>query len=161
MFAMAYVVLWLLTGVPVYLAWVGIGEIAARSITFAAAMPYAVAGTLLATGVYQLSPVKHACLRQCESPVDFLMRRWRAGYAASLRLAATHAAYCIGCCWALMVILVVAGAMSLPWVLAIALLVFAEKVLPGGERTARITGVILIVAALAVAVWPELAGALR
>ena len=160
-FAMTYVVLWLLTSVPVYLAWVGIGEIAARSTTFAAAMPYAVAGTLLAAGVYQLSPAKHACLRQCESPVDFLMRRWRPGYAASLRLAAAHAAYCIGCCWALMVLLVVAGAMSLPWVLAIAVLVFAEKVLPAGERTARISGVMLIVAALAVVVRPELAGALR
>lgn len=160
-FAMTYVVLWLLTGVPVYLAWVGIGEIAARSMRFAAAMPYAIAGTLLATGVYQLSPAKHACLRHCEAPVDFLVRRWRTGYAASLRLAVTHAAYCIGCCWALMVLLVVAGAMSLPWVLAIALLVFAEKVLPGGERTAQITGVILIVAALAVVGRPELAGALR
>ena len=160
-FAMTYVALWFLTGVPVYLAWVGVGEIAARSTTFAAAMPYAIAGTLFAAGVYQLSPAKHACLRQCEAPVDFLMRRWRPGYAASLRLAVTHAAYCVGCCWALMVLLVVVGAMSLPWVLAIALLVFAEKVLPGGERTARITGVILMVAALAVVIWPELTGALR
>ena len=160
-FALTYVALWFLTGVPVYLAWVGIGEIAARSTTFAAVMPYAIAGTLFAAGVYQLSPAKHACLRQCEAPVDFLMRRWRPGYVASLRLAAAHAAYCVGCCWALMVLLVVVGAMSLPWVLAIALLVFAEKVLPGGEHTARITGVILIVAALAVVIWPELAGALR
>ena len=161
MFAMAYIVLWVLTGVPVYLAWVGIGELAARSTTFAAAMPYAVAGTLLAAGVYQLTPAKHACLRQCEAPVDFLVRRWRTGYAASLRLAATHAAYCIGCCWALMLLLVVAGAMSLPWVLAIALLVFAEKVLPGGERTARIAGAILVVAALTVVVRPELAAVVR
>jgi predicted metal-binding membrane protein len=160
-FAITYVVLWFLTGVPVYLAWVGISEMAARSTTFAAAIPYAIAGTVFATGVYQLSPAKHACLRQCESPIDFLMRRWRTGYAASLRLAAMHAAYCIGCCWALMVLLVVAGAMSLPWVLAIALLVFAEKVLPAGERTARITGVILIVAAVAVVVWPELVAATR
>jgi predicted metal-binding membrane protein len=59
-----------------------------------------------------------------------------------------------------MILLVVAGAMSLPWVLAIALLVFAEKVLPGGERTARITGAILIAAGLAVVVRPDLAGAL-
>ncbi len=160
-FAMTYLVLWLLTGVPVYLAWVGIGEMSARSMTFAAAIPYAIAGTLFAAGVYQLSPAKHACLRQCEAPVDFLVRRWRSGYLASLRLAATHAGYCIGCCWALMLLLVVAGAMSLPWVLAIALLVFAEKVLPGGERTARITGWILVAAALAIAIRPELAGSLR
>ena len=157
LFAITYIVLWFLTGVPVYLAWVAIGELAARSMTFAAAIPYAIAGTLFAAGVYQLSPAKHACLRQCELPIDFLMRRWRSGYAASLRLAATHAAYCIGCCWALMVLLVVAGAMSLPWVLVIALLVFAEKVLPGGERTARVTGVLLMAAAVAVVIWPELA----
>jgi predicted metal-binding membrane protein len=160
-FAGTYVAIWLLTGVPVYLGWVGIGALTARSMTFAAAMPYAIAATLFVTGVYQLSPVKHACLGQCEAPADFLMRRWRSGYAGSLRLAATHAAYCIGCCWALMLILVVAGAMSLPWVLAIALVVFAEKVLPGGGRTARITGVALIAAALLVAVRPELATALR
>jgi len=161
LFAMTYVALWLLTGVPVYLAWVAIGEISARSITFAAPIPYAIAGTLFAAGVYQLSTAKRACLRQCEAPVDFLVRRWRTGYAASLRLAAAHAAYCIGCCWALMLLLVVAGAMSLPWVLAIALLVFAEKVLPGGERTARITGVILVAAALTVVLRPELAAVLR
>ena len=160
LFAITYVVLWLLTGVPVYLASVAISEMAARSMAFAAATPYAIAGTLFLTGLYQLSPAKRSCLRQCEAPVDFLVRRWRTGYAASLHLAATHAAYCIGCCWALMLLLVVAGAMSLPWVLAIALLVFAEKVLPGGERTARITGAILIAAGLAVVVRPDLAGAL-
>jgi predicted metal-binding membrane protein len=160
-FAGTYVAIWLLTGVPVYLAWVGIGTLTARSMTFAAAMPYAIAATLFATGVYQLSPAKHACLGQCEAPADFLMRRWRNGYAGSLRLAATHAAYCIGCCWALMVLLIVVGAMSLPWVLAIALLVFAEKVLPAGGRTSRIAGMLFIVAALTVAVRPDLAGALR
>jgi predicted metal-binding membrane protein len=151
-FAGVYLLVWLLTGVPVYLAWVGVSDLATRSATFAAAMPYAIAATLFAAGIYQLSPAKLACLRQCEAPADFLMRRWRSGYAGSLRLAAAHAAYCIGCCWALMLLLIVGGAMSLPWVLAIALLIFAEKVLPGGERTARITGVILIVAALVVAV---------
>ena len=161
LFALTYVVLWLLTGVPVYVAWVWIGNLAERSAPFATAIPYAIAGTLVAAGIYQLSPAKHACLRQCESPVDFLMRRWRSGYAATLKLAATHAGYCIGCCWALMVILVVAGAMSLPWVLAIAVLVFAEKVLPAGGRTARIAGILLIGAALAIAVRPDLVGVLR
>ena len=160
-FALTYVVLWLLTGIPVYIAWVWIGNLAAQSPTLAAAVPYAIAGTLFAAGIYQFSPAKHACLRQCESPIDFLMRRWRGGYAATLRLAALHAAYCIGCCWALMVILVVAGAMSLPWVLAIAAVVFAEKVLPAGGRTARIAGILLIVAALTIAVRSDLAGVLR
>jgi len=160
-FAATYLVLWLLTGVPVYLAWVAAGDLVKRSGTLAEVVPYGIAATLFAAGIYQLTPAKLACLRQCEAPADFLMRRWRSGYAGSLGLAAAHAAYCIGCCWALMVILVVGGAMSLPWVLAIAVVVFAEKVLPGGERTARIAGAVLIVAALAVAARPELAGALR
>jgi predicted metal-binding membrane protein len=158
-FAATYVGLWLLTGVPVYLAWMSVASLAARSSTVATAMPYALAATLFVAGLYQLSPAKRACLRECQSPVDFLMREWRSGYLASLRLAAAHAAYCIGCCWALMILLVAAGAMSLPWVLGIALLVFAEKTLPGGQRTAAVAGIVLIVAAVAVAIWPELTGA--
>lgn len=160
-FALTYLFAWLLTGIPVYAASVAVEQLAARSAFFAAAVPYGIAGSLIAAGAYQLSPVKHACLRECESPVNFLMRRWRVGYAATLRLAAAHAAYCIGCCWALMLILVVAGAMSLPWVLAIALVVFAEKVLPAGGRTARLVGVLLIVGGVAVALKPELAAVLR
>lgn len=160
-FALTYVVAWLLTGIPVYAASVAVEQLAARSASFAAAVPYAIAGSLVAAGAYQLSPAKHACLRQCESPVDFLVRRWRSGYAATLRLASLHAMYCIGCCWALMVILVVAGAMSLPWVLAIALVVFAEKLLPAGGRTARVVGVLLILVGVAVATRPELAAVLR
>lgn len=160
-FALTYVIAWLLTGVPVYAASVAVEQLAARSESVAAAVPYAIAGSLLTAGAYQLSSVKHACLRECESPVNFLMRRWKSGYAATLRLAAAHAAYCIGCCWALMAILVAAGAMSLPWVLAIALVVFAEKVLPAGGRTARVVGVLLIVVGIAVAIRPEIAVALR
>lgn len=160
-FVLTYIVAWLLTGIPVYAASVAVEQLVARSVSFAATVPYVIAGSLVAAGAYQLSAAKHACLRQCESPMNFLMRRWRSGYAATLRLAAAHAAYCIGCCWALMVILVVAGAMSLPWVLAIALIVFAEKVLPAGGRTARFVGFLLILIGIAVAIRPELAGALR
>ena len=81
--------------------------------------------------------------------------------AATLRLAIGHAGYCIGCCWALMVILVAAGAMSISWVLAIAIVVFAEKVLPHGWRTARLVGVGLIALGFAVALRPGLAGIMR
>ena len=72
-----------------------------------------------------------------------------------------HALYCLGCCWALMLVLVVAGAMGLPWVLLIACAVAAEKLLPRGEAIARITGVALVLLGVAVAVHPALATALR
>lgn len=160
-FAAVYLLFWLATGIPVYGAYVAVGALAARWQGFHAAAPFAIAAVLAAAGIYQLSGAKRVCLRQCESPLGFLMRRWRSGYAATLRLAARHAGYCIGCCWTLMVILVAAGAMSLPWVLAITLVVFAEKLLPNGWRTARLIGAGLIVLAFAVALRPELAGTIR
>jgi len=161
LFAAVYLFLWLLLGAPVYGAYVAVSSLAARWRPFDAAMPYAVAAVLVAGGVYQLTEAKRVCLRHCEAPLGFLMRRWRSGYAATLRLAVEHATYCIGCCWALMVILVAAGAMSISWVLAIAIVVFAEKVLPRGWRTARLVGVSLIALGLAVALHPELAGTMR
>jgi predicted metal-binding membrane protein len=160
-FAAVYLLLWLAFGVPVYGAYVAVGALAAGWQGFGAAAPYAVAAVLAAAGIYQLTEAKRVCLRRCESPLGFLMRRWRSGYGATLRLAAEHAAYCIGCCWGLMAILVAAGAMSLPWVLAITLVVFIEKLLPHGGRTSRVVGVGLVVLALAVAARPELAGTLR
>lgn len=160
-FAAVYLFLWLLCGVPVYGAYVAMASLAARWRSFDAAMPYAVAGVLVAAGIYQLTEAKRACLRYCEAPLGFLMRRWRSGYAETLRLAVAHASYCIGCCWALMVILVAAGAMSIAWVLAIAIVVFAEKVLPRGWRTARLVGLILVGLGLAVALHPDLAGTMR
>jgi predicted metal-binding membrane protein len=160
-FAAVYLLLWLATGVPVYLASVAVAGASARWPAAGSAMPYAVAAVLAAAGLYQLTGAKRACLRHCESPLGLLMRRWRSGYAATLRLAASHAGYCVGCCWGLMAILVAAGAMSVPWVLAIAAVVFAEKVLPGGGRTARVVGVALLALAVAVALRPELAGTMR
>ncbi len=161
LFAAVYLLLWLLLGVPVYGGYLATASLAARWPSFDAATPYLVAGVLIVAGIYQLTDAKRVCLRYCESPLGFLMRRWRSGYAATLRLAAEHAGYCIGCCWGLMVILVAAGAMSIAWVVLIAFLVFAEKVLPHGWRTARLIGVGLIALGLSVALHPGLAGALR
>ena len=160
-FAAVYVALWLAAGVPVYAAHVGVAAAVVRWPALGALAPYGVAATLAAAGLYQLTGAKRACLRHCESPLGFLMRRWRAGYGATLRLAAAHAGYCLGCCWGLMLILVAAGAMSLPWVVAITLVVFAEKVLPHGGRTARAVGGALLVLAAAVALRPELALTMR
>jgi len=147
--------------VPVYAASIANAQLAGSWPAYNASQPYLVAMIIGIAGLYQLSSLKKVCLRYCESPLSFLMRRWRGGYSASLRTAFTHATYCIACCWALMVILVAAGAMSMPWVLAITLAVLAEKVLPGGSRTARVIGAALILLVIAVAARPSLAGTIR
>jgi predicted metal-binding membrane protein len=140
---------------------VAVARAAARWPWFAALAPWLVALSLAAAGVYQLTAAKRACLRHCESPMEFLMRRWRSGYGATLRLAAEHSAWCLGCCWGLMLVLVAAGAMSLPWVLVIALTVSAEKVLTRNAATVRLVATALLVLAAAVALRPALAGTLR
>jgi predicted metal-binding membrane protein len=112
-------------------------------------------------GLFQVSPLKQTCLRHCRSPLGFLFGHWRPGWRGGLEMGWAHAWYCLACCWALMVVLVVAGAMGLPWVLLIAAIVAAEKLVPRGEWVARLTGVALVLLGLAVAVRPDLAIALR
>lgn len=101
---------------------------------------------LVAAGVYQFTPLKQACLVRCRSPLGFLMSEWRDGRWGTLVMGLKHGAYCVGCCWILMALLLVAGVMNLLWVAAIALFALVEKVAPKGERLGRIMGAALIVA---------------
>jgi predicted metal-binding membrane protein len=109
-----------------------------------------VGAVLIAAGLYQLTPLKTACLTHCRNPADFLVTHWRRGRVGALRLGVEHAAYCVGCCWALMGVLIVAGSMGLAWVVAIALVVAGEKLLPAGQLLGRLGGVGLLVAGIVV-----------
>ena len=100
---------------------------------------------LIAAGLYQLSPLKNACLAHCRAPASFLSRHWRPGASGALRLGAMHGAYCVGCCWMLMALLFVGGVMNLVWIAALAVLVLIEKLLPAGPWVGRGAGVALIV----------------
>jgi predicted metal-binding membrane protein len=156
-FAGVYLLIWTVLGIPVYAGYVGTALLRNRWASFDRAAPFAVALVLVGAGIYQWTGLKQACLRHCESPLGFLMRRWRSGYGATARLAASHALYCVGCCWALMIVLVVAGAMSLRAVAAITLVVLAEKLLPRGNRAPRIVALGLILLGVMVAARPDLA----
>lgn len=98
-----------------------------------------------AAGLYQLTPLKAACLRRCRTPADFLILRWGRD---PLSLGLEHGAWCAGCCWALMVVLVVAGSMGLAWVAGLAVLVLVEKRARQGVVIARVTGVVFVALAL-------------
>ena len=99
---------------------------------------------LLAAGLYQLTPLKNACLRQCQSPLGFLMTRWREGHGGAFRMGLSHGAYCVGCCWGLMALLFVVGVMNLAWVAALAIFVLMEKIVPPSRHPARLAGAALI-----------------
>jgi predicted metal-binding membrane protein len=119
-----------------------------------ATTPYFGAALLLAAGIYQLTPLKRACLAHCRSPIAFLMHHWRAGAAGALRMGIEHGFYCIGCCWFLMALLFVGGVMNLLWIAAISIFVLVEKVAPRGEILARAAGVVFVV----LGVWMAVAG---
>jgi predicted metal-binding membrane protein len=145
------------------LAWAGFGLVATALQTMleqaglltpmmSSASRWLTAGLLVAAGIYQLTPLKAACLTHCRDPVQFLMAHWRPGATGALRMGVAHGAYCVGCCWALMLLLFVVGVMNLVWVALIAAFVSIEKLLPAGPLTGRFAGAALIVAGLGFAV---------
>ena len=138
---LGYLLVWALVGLPVYAI--------ARAVDLMMVPAAAVAAVLVVAGAYQFTPLKNVCLRACRSPLDFIAMRWGHG---PFRLGVEHGGYCVGCCWALMAVLVGAAAMSLTAAAVIATIVFAEKVLPAGEWTARVAGFALFVAAFVVLV---------
>ena len=107
------------------------------------------ASVLITAGLYQLSPLKHACLAHCRAPASFLARHWRPHARGALRLGALHGAYCVGCCWMLMALLFVGGAMNLAWIAALTVLVLIEKLLQAGPRVGTGAGLVLIAWGLA------------
>jgi predicted metal-binding membrane protein len=100
---------------------------------------------LLAAGVYQLTPIKHACLRHCRSPLAFLSSHWRRGARGALRMGLLHGAFCVGCCWFLMGLMFFGGLMNLYWIAGLALFVLFEKTVAAGHWLGYATGVALLV----------------
>jgi len=108
--------------------------------------------TLVVVGIYQLTPAKAACLRLCRSPVETISRYWRSGPGGSLRVGLHHGLYCLGCCWALMLVLFVTGVMSLIWVAILSGLVLAAKLLPRAVLVSRLAGLAIMVWGVALSV---------
>ena len=151
-FLLGYLAVWTaFSGVATLAQW-GLHKAALLSPAMAATSPVLNGVLLIAAGIFQWTPLKLACLKGCRSPLSFLMSEWREGAAGAFVMGLKHGAYCVGCCWVLMALLFVAGVMNLLWVAVIALFVMAEKMLPKGELIARISGVALILAGVAMAV---------
>jgi predicted metal-binding membrane protein len=104
---------------------------------------------LVIAGVYQFSPLKRVCLAKCRTPVGFLLGEWRPEAAGAFVMGLRHGLFCVGCCWVLMALLFVGGAMNLAWIAALSVAVAIEKLSPGGERLSHWLGAALIAAGLA------------
>lgn len=102
------------------------------------------ASILIVAGLYQLTPVKQACLRRCRSPLTFISTHWRQGPHGALRMGFLHGIFCVGCCWVLMALLFVGGVMNLYWIAGLALFVLFEKTVPAGHLVGYVAGVVLL-----------------
>jgi predicted metal-binding membrane protein len=101
---------------------------------------------LIVAGAYQFTPLKQSCLQSCRSPAAFIARYWRRGAAGAVRMGLEHGLYCVGCCWALMLLLFVGGVMNLYWIAAITVAVLIEKLAPMGVQGGRLSGAGLLAA---------------
>jgi predicted metal-binding membrane protein len=143
-FVTGYIAMWTVFSVVATIAQHALDQAALLSPMMVSRSALFGAALLIAAGVYQLTPFKNACLRNCRAPARFLSRYWRTGNLGAFRMGLRLGAYCVGCCWILMGLLFVGGVMNLLWIAAIASFVLLEKTLPFGEVTGRIAGTAMI-----------------
>lgn len=146
LFTGGYLALWVAFSLVASALQTGLGWPNLLTPALASASVWLTAAVLLTAGIYQWLPQKDACLRRCRAPLQFLLFHWRSGRFGAFRMGAEHGAYCVGCCWALMLLLFVAGVMNLFGVAAIAAYVLIEKLFPNGRLIARFAGAGLVLA---------------
>lgn len=143
-FVSGYLIVWAGFSLAAALAQAGLEHAALLTPMMESGSKWLNGVLLLAAGAYQLTPLKDLCLSKCRNPAQFFMTHWRPGTVGALRMGITQGAYCVGCCWVLMLLLFVVGVMNLAWVAVIAAFVFLEKLLPAGRLVSRLAGVALI-----------------
>jgi predicted metal-binding membrane protein len=151
LFAAGYLLCWTAFSVMATALQAALAHTALLTPMMESATPLLTAAVLLVAGLYQWSSIKRGCLARCRTPVAWIVENWRPGPVGALRMGAAHGLYCVGCCWALMLILFAGGVMSLWCIAALSLFVLLEKFGPFGRHGDGVAGAVLIAAAAAFA----------
>jgi predicted metal-binding membrane protein len=144
-FILGYLIVWTGFSAVATVAQWGLHSLALLSPMMSSTSPIFGGLLLIGAGIFQFTPLKHACLAHCRTPLGFFMTEWREGKQGALVMGLRHGNFCVGCCWFLMALLFVAGVMNLLWVAAIAVYVLIEKVVPKGHWVSRAIGLLVIV----------------
>jgi predicted metal-binding membrane protein len=144
-FAAGYLLIWGGFAVAAAGLQIGLARMALLSPSMSLVSTRIAGLTFLLAAAYEFSPLKNRCLRQCSSPIAFITSHWRPGLPGAFRMGLLHGAFCVGCCWALMLLLFTAGVMNLLWVAVLAVLVLAQKVVPYPRAAATVAGTIMAV----------------
>ena len=149
LFVAGYLAVWAAVGLAAYGVYRAFVSAGTDWLAWDGAGPYVAGGALLVAGLYQMTPLKDICLRHCRSPLHFLLHDWRPGRVGAVRMGVQHGAYCLGCCWGLMLALFALGVMSLFWMAAVGAVILLEKLAPRGQQLSRLVAASLV----ALGVW--------
>jgi predicted metal-binding membrane protein len=155
LFVLAYLVVWAASGLLAYGALKVGRSLDGGLLGWHRAGRWVAAGVLGAAALYEFTPLKGACLARCRSPLGFLLGSWREGPGGAFTIGLRHGAWCLGCCWLLMVGLFALGAMSITWMIVITVLIAAEKLLPRRVAGTAIVAIVLAALAVGVAAAPQ------
>jgi predicted metal-binding membrane protein len=153
-FVLGYLAVWTAYGLVAYGLYRLVIHLGSDFLAWDRAGPYVAGGAIAVAGLYELTPLKSVCLHHCRSPLHFVLAGWREGGLGAFRMGVAHGAYCVGCCWGLMVVLFALGVMSLLWMAVVAALIFAQKVFPQGERLTRLFALAFVATGVWVAFGP-------
>jgi predicted metal-binding membrane protein len=151
-FVGGYLAVWVVFGLVAYVGALLAGAVSDLWPDLAMLAPRLGGAVIIAAGIYQLTPLKQACLAKCRTPTQFVLTSWRDGVRGAFRMGLAHGVYCLGCCWLLFVILFPLGIMNVAAMALVALLVLAEKTLPLGRRVSQLIGVALVAVGLLIVV---------
>ena len=155
-FVSGYLLVWAFFGVLAYFGGLLV-DYSAMSFPKLKAYSTVIGGVvLIAAGLYQLTPLKNACLTHCRSPLHFIMHKWREGYLGAFLMGIDHGVYCLGCCWGLMLVLFVVGIMNLTWMGILTLVILVEKISKHGLIISRVIGGFLILLGIILAIQPSM-----
>lgn len=143
-FTLGYLAIWTAFSAGATVLQLGLQHAALLTDMLVSASKWLSGSLLVIAGIYQWLPIKDACLQKCRAPLQFFMFNWRTGRFGAFRMGAAHGAFCLGCCWALMLLLFTAGVMNLVWVAMIAAFVLIEKLAPNGALLGRLSGLGMI-----------------
>jgi predicted metal-binding membrane protein len=153
-FVLSYLAVWTAYGLAAYALYRLVLRFDFAFLDWDRSGAYVAGAALAAAGLYELTPLKSVCLRHCRHPLHFVLGNWRPGCAGAVRMGGEHGAFCVGCCLGLMAVLFALGVMSLTWMAVVAVLIFAQKVLPRGEALTWAFAVVLVAAGVWVAAAP-------
>ena len=154
LFVAGYLAVWTAAGLAAYGLFAILRSLSIDAFSWDRGGRYLAGGVILLAAVYQLTPLKYACLRRCRGPLGFLIESWRDGRLGALRMGMVHGAWCLGCCWALMAALFALGVMSVGWMIVVAALIALEKLAPWQWLATRGVAIILVALGIAVATAP-------